>query len=173
MEKKKTRILVSACLLGVNCRYDGKNGKNDRLLELLKEYELIPVCPEQLGGMETPREPSECLPDGERVRVMNKKGEDVTDFFLRGAEETLKIAKLYGCRHAILKERSPSCGSGVIYDGSFSGTKTEGYGVTARLLKEHGIKVMGESDISMCSEINLISEISSDMMDNSIKNTEE
>ena len=121
MDKKNTRILVSACLLGVNCRYDGKNGRRDEVLKLLREYELIPVCPEQMGGMETPREPSECRRDGGRVQVMNRKGQDVTEYFEKGGEEALKIAKLYGCRYAILKERSPSCGSGIIYDGTFSG----------------------------------------------------
>ncbi|WP_320987031.1 DUF523 domain-containing protein, partial [Hungatella effluvii] len=106
MDKKNTRILVSACLLGVNCRYDGKNGRRDEVLKLLREYELIPVCPEQMGGMETPREPSECRRDGGRVQVMNRKGQDVTEYFEKGGEEALKIAKLYGCRYAILKERS-------------------------------------------------------------------
>ena len=170
MERKRERVLVSACLLGVNCRYDGKSGEQEPVLELLKEYELVPVCPEQLGGMETPREPSECqAADGaEGVRVRNKKGEDVTGFFVKGAKEALKIAELYGCRYAILKERSPSCGSGIIYDGSFTGTKVPGYGVTARLLTGHGIKVVGESRIS-----DLLSEISGDMMEGSIKLTEE
>lgn len=168
MDKKNTRILVSACLLGVNCRYDGKNGRRDEVLRLLREYELIPVCPEQMGGMETPREPSECRRDDGRDQVMNRKGQDVTEYFEKGGEEALKIAKLYGCRYAILKERSPSCGSGIIYDGTFSGAKTAGDGVTARLLKAHGIKVVGESGIS-----SLISEISSDMMDDNIKITEE
>ena len=167
MDKKNIRILVSACLLGVNCRYDGKNGRRDEVLELLKEYELIPAGPEQMGGLGTPREPAECRRDGGQVRVMNRKGCDVTEYFEQGGEEALKIAKLYGCRYAILKERSPSCGSGVIYDGTFSGVKTAGDGVTARLLKKHGIKVAGESGIS-----SLISEISSDMMDGSINITQ-
>lgn len=165
MEKKRVRILVSACLLGVNCRYDGKNGRNEDVLALLQDYELIPVCPEQLGGMETPREPSECRTEDGTVRVINKKGEDVTDFFVRGGEEALKIAELYGCKYAVLKERSPSCGCGTIYDGTFSGAKIPGDGVTARLLKERGILVAGESGISC-----LLSEISSDMMEDSKKN---
>lgn len=168
MDKKNTRILVSACLLGVNCRYDGKNGRQAEVAELLKEYELIPVCPEQMGGMGTPREPSECRQDSGRTRVVNRKGQDVTEYFEKGGEEARKIAKLYGCRYAILKERSPSCGSGMIYDGTFSGAKIAGDGVTARLLKEYGIKVVGESGIS-----SLISEIGSDMMDDNIKYTEE
>ena len=106
MDKKNIRILVSACLLGVNCRYDGKNGRRDEVLELLKEYELIPVCPEQMGGLGTPREPAECRRDGGQVRVMKRKGCDVTEYFEKGGEEALQIAKLYGCRYAILKERS-------------------------------------------------------------------
>lgn len=168
MEKKRERILVSACLLGVNCRYDGKGGEKEEVLRLLEEYELVPVCPEQLGGMETPREPSECQAADGAVSVRNKKGEDVTGFFEKGAEEALKIAKLFHCQYAVLKERSPSCGSGTIYDGTFTGAKVPGYGVAARLLTEHGIKVVGESRIS-----DLITEISSDMMEDSIKITEE
>lgn len=168
MEKKRVRILVSACLLGVNCRYDGKNGRSGEVVDLLQDYELIPVCPEQLGGMETPRKPSECRTEDGKTAVRNRAGEDVTEFFIRGGEEALKIAKLYGCKYAVLKERSPSCGSGTIYDGTFSGTKIPGDGVTARLLKERGIRVAGESEISC-----LLSEISSDMMEDSKKITEE
>ncbi|MFR4440281.1 MAG: DUF523 domain-containing protein, partial [Hungatella sp.] len=100
-------------------------------------------CPEQLGGMATPRLPAERQGD----RVINKAGEDVTEHYQKGAEETLKLAKLYQCSCAILKERSPSCGCGQIYDGTFSRTLTDGDGVTARLLKEHGIVVMGESEL--------------------------
>ena len=140
------RILVSACLLGVCCRYDGKGNANEAILSLMnrEDITLIPVCPEQLGGMVTPRIPSE-RKDG---RVYNRAGEDVTHHFLRGAEEALRIAKLYGCRTAILKERSPSCGCGRVYDGSFSGKLTEGDGVTAELLKKEGIQIYGESQIT-------------------------
>lgn len=143
MNGKKENILVSACLLGVNCRYDGGNGKNEDVLELMEEFNLIPVCPEQLGGMETPREAAERMDS----RVVNKAGQDVTACFKRGAEETLKIGKLYGCKRAIFKERSPSCGHGVIYDGTFTGKKIPGSGVAARLLEENGIAVTGESGI--------------------------
>ena len=116
-------ILVSACLLGVCCRYDGKGNPNADVLSLLGrgDVTLIPVCPEQLGGMCTPRIPSERQDD----RVVNRAGEDLTVCFQRGAEEALRIARLFGCRTAILKERSPSCGCGKIYDGSFSGSMTE------------------------------------------------
>ena len=137
-------ILVSACLLGENCRYDGKAGKRIDIESLRKKYNLIPVCPEVLGGLPTPRTPSERV--GERV-VM-KDGRDVTDNFMKGAREALKICEAFGCKRAILKERSPSCGRGMIYDGSFTGALKEGDGVTAQLLLEHGILVYGESEIS-------------------------
>lgn len=134
-------LLVSACLLGLPCRYDGAAKPAPQVLELMAEHRLIPVCPEQLGGLPTPRPPAECR-DG---RVINRAGWDVTAEYVRGAESALKLARLYGCRGAILKERSPSCGCGYIYDGSFSGTLIPGDGVTARLLKAHGIPVTGES----------------------------
>ena len=138
-------ILVSACLLGVCCRYDGRGNPCDNVISLLErdDVTLIPVCPEQLGGMPTPRVPSERLGD----RVVNRTGEDMTDCFRRGAEETLRIARLYNCQTAILKERSPSCGCGRIYDGSFTGSLTDGNGVTAELLLGEGIAVYGESRI--------------------------
>lgn len=139
-----TKILVSACLLGLCCRYDGKEKADDRVLELIKRDDilLVPVCPEQLGGMKTPRLPSERCGS----RVVNSAGEDVTGYYDKGASQVLKLAELYGCKTAILKERSPSCGQGQIYDGTFSGTLTEGDGVTAKLLKCHGIQVFGESE---------------------------
>jgi uncharacterized protein YbbK (DUF523 family) len=142
----KRNILVSACLLGVCCRYDGRGNPNEAVLALLSrdDVTLIPVCPEQLGGLPTPRVPSERL-DGS---VINRAGEDVTAQFNLGAEEALKIARLYHCRTAILKERSPSCGCGKVYDGTFSGSLTEGNGVTAELLRREGIEVYGESRVS-------------------------
>ena len=140
------KILVSACLLGICCRYDGRGNPNDAVLSLLNrdDITLIPVCPEQLGGLSTPRIPSERR--GERV--VNRAGEDVTSQFIRGAEEALRIAKLYGCQVAVLKERSPSCGCGKVYDGTFSGKLTDGDGVTAELLRREGIKVYGESQVT-------------------------
>lgn len=151
MNGEKENILVSACLLGVNCRYDGRNGRNEKVLELMERYHLIPVCPEQLGGLETPRKPAERQPLNKEyeneIRVVNQAGEDVSAGFRRGAEETLKIARLYGCKQAILKERSPSCGHGVIYDGTFSGKKVPGSGVTAELLVKNGITVTGETEM--------------------------
>ena len=139
------KILVSACLLGICCRYDGRGNPDDAVLSLLNrdDITLIPVCPEQLGGLSTPRIPSERR--GERV--VNRAGEDVTSQFIRGAEEALRIAKLYGCQVAVLKERSPSCGCGRIYDGTFSGKLADGDGVTAELLRREGIKVYGESQV--------------------------
>lgn len=137
-------ILVSACLLGVNCRYDGQGKLHEALLSLLKEHQLIPVCPEQLGGLQTPRPPAEIQGDFVRTQA----GTDVTAHFQKGANETLKLAKLYNCQLAILKERSPSCGAKQIYDGSFSGHLTPGKGITAELLIQHGITVIGESEIT-------------------------
>ena len=139
------KILVSACLLGIGCRYDGKEKANDRVLKLLNDPDvvLIPVCPEQLGGLPTPRIASERSGD----RVVNQAGEDVTAQYWKGAEAALKMAELYGCKKAILKERCPSCGCGAIYDGSFSRQTIPGNGVTAELLLNHGIVVLGESKL--------------------------
>ena len=137
------RILVSGCLLGVCCRYDGASKPHHSVLELAKRHELIPVCPEQLGGLATPRPPAERQGD----RIIARTGADVTEQYRRGAEEALKLYRLLGCDAAVLKERSPSCGSGEIYDGAFSGTLTAGDGVTAELLKTNGISVYGESQI--------------------------
>ena len=109
----------------------------------MKEHTLIPVCPEILGGLATPRDPAERVGD----RVLTKHGADVTDNYQKGAEEALRLARLYECTCAILKERSPSCGCGRIYDGTFSRTLTEGDGITAQLLKAHGIQVKGESQL--------------------------
>jgi len=135
--------LCSACLLGIKCRYDGKDALNKKVVELLKTGLLIPVCPEQLGGLPTPREPAEMV----GKRVITRSGEDVTEKFMRGAEETLKIAKLLGVKEAILKQGSPSCGCGRIYNGTFSGKIVKGDGITASLLKKHGIKVITEEEL--------------------------
>lgn len=136
---------VSACLLGVKCRYDGKSKPNKRVLNLLEKETLIPVCPEQLGGLTTPREPSEQR-DGTK-KVFTKSGEDVSEEFQRGAKQTLRLMNEYGVKEIILKSKSPSCGCGTIYDGTFSGKLVEGDGVTAQVLKENGIKVFTEEDI--------------------------
>ena len=138
------RILISGCLLGVCCRYDGASKPHPLAEELSKKHELVPVCPEQLGGLATPRLPAERQGD----RIVAKSGVDVTAQYRRGAEESLKICRLLGCDAAVLKERSPSCGSGEIYDGTFSKSLTAGDGMTAALLKENGIRVIGESQIA-------------------------
>lgn len=135
------KILISACLLGCCCRYDGGSKLHPIAEKLAERHTLVPVCPEQLGGLPTPRPPAERM--GERV--LTADGGDVTEQYRRGAEEALKLCKLLGCRAAVLKERSPSCGSGEIYDGTFTGTLTAGDGVAAAAFKAAGIPVYGES----------------------------
>ena len=138
-------ILISGCLLGLSCRYDGKSkGLDSEIIEKLKaKHNLIPACPEQLGSLTTPRNPSERIGEG----VFMDNGTDVTAQYRLGAEQALHLAKLFACEAAILKERSPSCGCGEIYDGTFSGSLTSGEGVTAELFKANGIAVYGESRI--------------------------
>ena len=138
------RLLVSACLLGVGCRYDGQSKRHPLAQELCRRHRVIPVCGEIFGGLPTPRLPSERREGG----VFASDGGDVTDAFRRGAEEVVRLARLTGAQAAILKERSPSCGSGEIYDGTFTGTLTPGDGVTAALLSAHGIRVYGEDDVA-------------------------
>lgn len=135
--------LCSACLLGIKCRYDGKSKPNKKVIKLAKKEALIPVCPEQLGGLSTPREPAE----QRKGKVITKSGKDVTENFKKGAREVLKLAKLLGIKEAILKQRSPSCGCGQIYDGTFSGKIVKGDGVTAALLKKNRIKVISDEDL--------------------------
>jgi uncharacterized protein YbbK (DUF523 family) len=135
--------LCSACLLGVKCRYNGKSALNKKVVSLLRSEVLIPVCPEQLGGLPTPREPAEIVGN----RVFTISGRDVTENFIRGANETLRIAKLFNISEAVMKQGSPSCGFGRIYDGTFSGKTRKGEGVTATLLKKHGIKIVTEEDL--------------------------
>jgi uncharacterized protein YbbK (DUF523 family) len=139
----KTMKICSACLLGIKCRYDGKENKNGKAISLSREEILLPVCPEQLGGLSTPREPAE----QKGKKVFMKSGRDVSENFEKGAKQILKIAKLYGIKEAILKQRSPSCGCGQIYDGTFSGKIINGDGVTSSLLKKNGIKVITEEDL--------------------------
>ena len=135
-------ILVSACLLGEPCRYDGKSKPCPAVLSLRSTHRLIPVCPEVAGGLPTPRTPSEIVGD----RVLMRDGRDVTEEYQKGAREALALALTHECDTAILKERSPSCGCGRIYDGTFSGTLKNGNGITAALLLENGIRVLGESE---------------------------
>lgn len=139
----KEKILVSACLLGINCKYSGGNNQNEKVLEYIKDKEVIPVCPEIMGGLSTPRPPSEIIND----KVMNNLNQDVTQQYKKGAEETLKLAKIFNVKKALLKAKSPSCGKGYIYDGTFSSTLTEGNGITTKLLIENGIEVITEKDL--------------------------
>jgi uncharacterized protein YbbK (DUF523 family) len=135
--------IVSACLAGVKCRYDGSAKPCQKVIELVKKGDAIPVCPEQLGGLATPRIPSEQRGN----KVFSKEGKDITREFEKGAQEALNIAKMAGCKEAILKSKSPSCGCGLIYDGSFSGKLIKGDGVFAKLLKANNIKVVTEEEI--------------------------
>ena len=139
------RILVSACLLGAGCKYSGGDNADPRVIALKERFELVPVCPEQLGGLPTPR------PCAERVgdRVMTETGMEVTPQFQKGAEETLRLAKLLDCQAALLKSRSPSCGSIEIYDGSFSHRRVLGQGVTAEKLVHTGIPVFDEEHLAV------------------------
>ncbi len=139
----KEKLLVSACLLGENCKYSGGNNYSPAVEALKEKFDVISVCPEQLGGLPTPRAPSERA----GARVLNCKGQDVTGAFRLGAEEALRIARSCGVTRAVLQERSPSCGSSAIYDGTFSGKLIPGRGVTTQLLEENGIKVCGGSQI--------------------------
>lgn len=138
------KLLVSACLLGKPCRYDGKSRRNDAVCALAGRYALLPVCPECDGGLPTPRTPSE----RQGGRVLTRDGTDVTEQYRRGAEHALALCRREGCVAAVLKERSPSCGSGEIYDGTFSRTLIPGDGVTAEMLKCAGIPVYGESELA-------------------------
>ena len=131
-------FLVSACLAGFRCRYDGKIVPDESVVDLVRSGKAIPVCPEQMRGLPCPRTACERTASG---RVIDRDGFDRTEAFENGAREVLRLARIYGCTHAILKARSPSCGKGTIYDGSFSGTLIKGNGVTAELLEQNGIAV--------------------------------
>ena len=139
-------VLISACLLGYCCRYDGSsNGRPAaELLELKKRYHLIPICPEQLGGLTTPRLSAERLGD----RVVTIEGDDITAQYERGAREALRMARLFDCTVAILKSRSPSCGPTEVYDGTFTHTVVQRPGTTAELLLQNGLEVLDETQIA-------------------------
>lgn len=149
-------IIVSACLLGENCKYSGGNNKSENVIKYLEDKEYILVCPEQLGGLSTPRNPSEIITYGNKdgndvlsgcTKVLSNKVIDVTKNFIQGAEETLKIAKEHNAKTAILKAGSPSCGYKKIYDGTFLGNKIQGMGVTAAILNKENIALLDEDDI--------------------------
>ena len=136
------KILCSACLLGINCKYDGGNNANQKVLDLAKKETLVPVCPEQLGGMSTPR--SRACRKGNLV--IDETGKNTTAAYIKGAEETLRIAQTLNIKEAILKQKSPSCGCGKIH-ADFKETIIPGDGVTAKLLKKNGIKVVSEEKL--------------------------
>ena len=140
-------VLISACLLGVDCKYNGSNNKlDDEIIHSLKEkYNLIPVCSEIMGGMPTPRNPVE-ITDG---KVFDYDGEEFTKEFEKGSEEVLKLAKLYNSSIAILKENSPSCGSNYIYDGTFNHQKIKGMGIAAHKLSKENIKLFTEENVKI------------------------
>lgn len=145
-------IMLSACLAGVNCKYNGGNNLHPSFKDLAKSGDVVLVCPEELGGLSIPRNPCEIAGgSGEDVlngqaRVINKNGEDVSCYFVKGAQAVLELARTHQADLVILRRRSPSCGCGLIYDGSFTSTLHAGDGVCAALLKQHGIKVISDDD---------------------------
>jgi len=140
---KQSPIIVSACLAGIFCRYNGEVRGDPRIESMVRNHRAVPFCPEAMGGLPTPRTPCEIRGN----KVIDNENNDCTIQFERGAEEGLRLARMYGCTEAILKARSPSCGSGTIYDGTFTSTRIPGDGVFARLLKQNGITVRSEEDI--------------------------
>lgn len=143
------KVLVSACLIGINCKWNGRNNTRDKVMSLSQKVELVPFCSEQLGGMPTPRIPSERVGD----KVLNQVELDVTRFFEEGAQKALEIAIKNNCKYAILKDHSPSCGTKLIYDGTFSRKLIEGKGYTAELLESHGIKTFSEEEVDKLLEV--------------------
>ena len=144
--------LISACLCGVNCKYNGLNNYNEICDKLFTSGKAILVCPEQLGGLPTPRIPSEIIGESSNIlnnngSVIDKNGNDVTPQFVKGAKETLQIAKKLNIKKAILKDGSPSCGVNYIYNGNFNGSKIKGMGLAAQLLKESSIDIISELEL--------------------------
>ncbi|QTA86614.1 DUF523 domain-containing protein [Desulfonema magnum] len=133
-------IIVSACLIGIACRYDGMSKADEKVIQYIQDKQWIPVCPEQMGGLPTPRERAEIVGN----RVLSLSGKDVTEAFEKGAKEILKLTKMACVTEAVLKAMSPSCGCGMVYDGTFSGILRPGSGKTAQILMENGIRVISE-----------------------------
>jgi len=144
MDEAKELILVSACLLGVECRYDGQVKSNKSVAQLNERFVVIPVCPERLGGLLTPRVPAERI----GPCVVDAKGVDVTEFFVLGAQRVLELVNRMGVKKAVMRSKSPSCGFGKIFDGTFSGTLVDGHGLTVEALLENGVEVYSEADVA-------------------------
>lgn len=153
MKNKEKVYAVSECLLGKNCKYNGGNNYSRKVAEFLGDKKYIPVCPEMTGGLSCPREPSEIVRKDEGVFVISRTGDDVTGEFVRGAQISCEKLKQGGCTHAILKSRSPSCGVGSVYDGTFSGKIVSGNGIAAEMMLGMGIVCMTEEDDFGCFEI--------------------
>lgn len=146
--------IVSACLAGVKCRYDGNDSRMDQVVEMVRRGIALPLCPEMLGGLPSPRACCEIITNEEgKERVITEEGEDLTDLFLSGAEKACEIAGIIGARSAILKFRSPSCGYGIIYDGTFTGARKEGKGIAASMLEKSGIRIITENQVELIDEI--------------------
>ncbi len=147
----KEKLLISACLAGLSCRYDGGSKPHPRLEDLKRRYDLIPVCPEQVGGLSTPRIPNELQASAADIlsgqgKIKNQAGEDCTEAFIRGASETLKVVLLLKIKRGLLKDGSPSCGKNRVYDGTFCGKSIPGMGITAKVLQEEGIGIYSEDE---------------------------
>lgn len=145
-ERAKKKYIVSLCMAGENCRYDGSNKFNNVIKRLIDEGRAFPLCPELLGGLSTPREPAEYVKQNGKTKVLTKSGVDQTAEFQRGAQAVLDFAKANNITSAILYHNSPSCGK-VTYDGSFSGKLANYSGVTAQLLQDNGIEVISSDDL--------------------------
>lgn len=140
-------VLISACLVGLNCKYNGKNNYNKKALQLVKNGEAIPICPEQLGGFPTPRNPAEIKIINNKRYVFDNKNKDLTDDFVKGANEVLNLAKKLDIKKFILQSRSPSCGVGKIYSGNFDGKLVDGNGILTQMLIENNIEVMAIEEL--------------------------
>ena len=144
------KILVSACLLGYNCKYNGGNNYNQEIAQLEELFEIVPICPEVFGGLTTPRKPSERIGD----KVLTADGDDFTENFEKGANQALELCLKNDCKYAILKAKSPSCGCGLIYDGTFTGTTIKGNGVASDLLLKQGVEIYNETNF--CELLNKV-----------------
>ena len=140
---KEEYILISACLVGVNCKWDGENNLREEILKFARKHPILLICPEQMGGLKTPRNPAEVVSTNP-IQVVDNEGNSLTFQYTKGSEEVLRLVQLFSIKKAILKAKSPSCGNHQIYDGTFSHTLVDGEGVTAKLLREHGVEVINE-----------------------------